>query len=181
MRLSRGILVRSVIVVSCISLATPAIASAGTDGSSPSPTIRDHLRDQGQYLQPLEPPGASAPWDWVGEAGIRSLVLLSPRRLPAPRKPASTKRRPNWDAIAQCESGGRWHYNGPSGFDGGLQFLPSTWTAVMKRMRPWWRTRYAWQATRKQQIAAAEYLIGPMRANPWTQWPYCWKFAWKPR
>jgi hypothetical protein len=49
----------------------------------------------------------------------------------------------------------------------------------MKRMHPWWRTRYAWQATRARQIAAAEYLIGPMRANPWRQWPYCWRFAWK--
>lgn len=36
---------------------------------------------------------------------------------------------------------------------------------------------YAWQATRVQQIAAAQYLIGPMGADPWTQWPYCWRFA----
>jgi hypothetical protein len=36
--------------------------------------------------------------------------------------------------------------------------------------------RYAWQATRRQQILAAEYLIGPMGANPWRQWPHCWRF-----
>ena len=34
-----------------------------------------------------------------------------------------------WVALANCESGGRWHYNGSSGFDGGLQFHPSTWAA----------------------------------------------------
>lgn len=82
----------------------------------------------------------------------------------------------NWDAIAQCESGGRWHYNGSSGYDGGLQFLPSTWTAVM-RASGYRFASYAWQATRVQQIAAAQYLIGPMGADPWTQWPYCWRFA----
>jgi hypothetical protein len=47
----------------------------------------------------------------------------------------------------------------------------------MRRMRPWWRTRYAYQATRLQQIVAAEYLIGPMGSNPWHQWPNCWRYG----
>jgi resuscitation-promoting factor RpfA len=75
-----------------------------------------------------------------------------------------------------CESSGRWHYNGSSGYDGGLQFLPSTWTSVMRASR-YGFSRYAWQATRVQQIVAAEYLIGPMGANPWRQWPSCWRFG----
>jgi hypothetical protein len=161
------------ILASCISLATPAAAS-----ESPGPSIRDDQRSQGLALQPAAASVTNPPWGWA-RTGIRSLVLLSPRYLSPPKKRPPAKPRPNWDAIARCESGGRWHYNGPSGFDGGLQFLPSTWTAVMKRMHPWWRTRYAWQATRARQIAAAEYLIGPMGANPWRQWPYCWRFAWK--
>jgi hypothetical protein len=106
---------------------------------------------------------------------VQILRSLNPR--PRPRRVARARWRANWDAIAQCESSGRWHYNGSSGFDGGLQFLPSTWTSVMRRMRPWWRTRYAYQATRLQQILAAEYLIGPMGASPWHQWPYCWRFG----
>jgi hypothetical protein len=47
----------------------------------------------------------------------------------------------------------------------------------MRSLKPWWRTLYAWQASRLQQIRAAEHLIGPMGANPWRQWPYCWRFA----
>ncbi len=36
---------------------------------------------------------------------------------------------PNWDAMAQCESGGNWAANTGNGFYGGLQFTPSTWTS----------------------------------------------------
>jgi Transglycosylase-like domain len=36
---------------------------------------------------------------------------------------------PNWDAIAQCESGGNWHINTGNNYHGGLQFLLSTWYA----------------------------------------------------
>src|SRR5215203_6041373 len=44
----------------------------------------------------------------------------------APANAASTA---TWDAIAQCESSGNWHINTGNGYYGGLQFLPSTWTA----------------------------------------------------
>ena len=33
----------------------------------------------------------------------------------------------NWDAIAQCESGGNWAINTGNGYYGGLQFSPATW------------------------------------------------------
>ena len=36
---------------------------------------------------------------------------------------------PNWDAIAQCESGGNWSANTGNGYYGGLQFSQSTWEA----------------------------------------------------
>src|SRR5262245_49057064 len=35
-----------------------------------------------------------------------------------------------WNAIARCESGGRWHLNTGNGFYGGLQFSLSTWLAM---------------------------------------------------
>ena len=35
----------------------------------------------------------------------------------------------NWDAIAQCESGGNWSTNTGNGHYGGLQFKPATWTS----------------------------------------------------
>ena len=36
----------------------------------------------------------------------------------------------NWDAIAQCESGGNWSISTGNGFYGGLQFTYSTWRSV---------------------------------------------------
>ena len=35
----------------------------------------------------------------------------------------------NWDAIAQCESGGNWSTNTGNGHYGGLQFKQATWAA----------------------------------------------------
>ena len=35
----------------------------------------------------------------------------------------------DWDAIAQCESGGNWSTNTGNGFYGGLQFKPATWAS----------------------------------------------------
>ena len=40
---------------------------------------------------------------------------------------ASAATTPNWDAIAQCESGGNWQANTGNGEYGGLQFKPATW------------------------------------------------------
>lgn len=38
--------------------------------------------------------------------------------------PTATARKVNWDAVAQCESGGDWSINTGNGYYGGLQFLP---------------------------------------------------------
>ena len=35
----------------------------------------------------------------------------------------------NWDAIAQCESGGNWNTNTGNGTYGGLQFKQATWSS----------------------------------------------------
>ena len=53
--------------------------------------------------------------------------LPPPPDAPAPDAPAPIKAYSvNWDAIAQCESGGNWEITG-NGFSGGLQFTASTW------------------------------------------------------
>jgi Transglycosylase-like domain len=91
---------------------------------------------------------------------------VPPRPNPAPPGPTthtvtSTSGR-NYQAMAQCESGGDWSYNGPSGFDGGLQFLPSTWIAAGGgEFAP-----YAYLATPQQQMIVADRL-------PLTAWPVC--------
>lgn len=53
--------------------------------------------------------------------------------------------QPKLRAIATCESGRRWSYNGSSGFDGGFQFSPSTWSSTGSRYA------YAWQAPAREQ------------------------------
>jgi hypothetical protein len=88
-------------------------------------------------------------------------VRLTPPTTVAPDLPPA---RTVWDDLARCESGEQWDYNGPSGYDGGLQFAPSTWRA----MDP--PTAYAWQATREQQITVAERLLD---VQGWGAWPGC--------
>ena len=71
-----------------------------------------------------------------------------------------------WDSIAQCESGGNWAINTGNGYQGGLQFSPSTWAG-------YGGTEYAAtadQATREQQIAIAERV---QAAQGWGAWPAC--------
>src|SRR5262252_3201159 len=34
-----------------------------------------------------------------------------------------------WDQVARCESGNNWSINTGNGFQGGLQFTPSTWSS----------------------------------------------------
>jgi Transglycosylase-like domain len=71
-----------------------------------------------------------------------------------------------WAALAECESGGDWSYNGSSGYDGGLQFDPGTWSSNAPAGYP----VYAWQASPAQQIAVAEIVLA---AAGWDQWPAC--------
>lgn len=76
---------------------------------------------------------------------------------PAPNGPYSV----DWDAIAQCESGGNWQLDGE--YDGGLQFHPDTWLAYGGGMF----ARYAWQASRVQQIAIAEKVLAGQGPSAW--------------
>ena len=72
----------------------------------------------------------------------------------------------NWDAIAQCESGGNWSINTGNGFYGGLQFQQSTW-------QEFGGLAYAARAdlaTREQQIAIAENVLAVQGIGAW---PVC--------
>ncbi|MFI7605915.1 transglycosylase family protein [Micromonospora sp. NPDC049366] len=76
----------------------------------------------------------------------------------------------NWDAIAQCESGGNWHINTGNGYYGGLQFSQSTW-------KGYGGTRYAARAdlaTRGEQIAVAEKVLDGQGIGAW---PTCGRKA----
>lgn len=75
----------------------------------------------------------------------------------------------DWDALAQCETGGAWQYpngyaaGGDNGFDGGLQFLPSTWNAYGGREF----AASASDATREQQIVVAERVLAAQGPGAW--------------
>lgn len=67
---------------------------------------------------------------------------------------------PNWDAIAQCESGGNWHANTGNGEYGGLQFKPSTWARYGGVGNPA-------AASREQQIAVANRVFAEEGVEAW--------------
>jgi peptidoglycan hydrolase CwlO-like protein len=92
------------------------------------------------------------------QAAAEAAVAAAPA--PVPNVPQSV----DWDAIAQCESGGNWALDGQ--YDGGLQFHPATWLGYGGGRY----ARYAWQATREQQIAIAERVLA---AQGPSAWPNC--------
>lgn len=66
----------------------------------------------------------------------------------------------NWDAIAQCESGGNWSINSGNGYYGGLQFSPATWAANGGVGSPA-------QASREEQIRVAENVLAKQGLGAW--------------
>src|SRR5262249_13884096 len=68
-----------------------------------------------------------------------------------PANPVVPNNGLNWDAVAQCESGGNWHINTGNGFYGGLQFDYTTWLGAGGGQY----AQRADLATREQQIAIA--------------------------
>jgi resuscitation-promoting factor RpfA len=71
-----------------------------------------------------------------------------------------------WDQVARCESGNNWSINTGNGFQGGLQFTPSTWSgAGGAEFAP-----AAHLASREQQIAVAERVLARQGRGAW---PVC--------
>ncbi len=80
---------------------------------------------------------------------------------------AGTASATDWDAIAQCESSGKWNTNTGNGFGGGLQFTDSTWHAFGGSGSPE-------DASREQQIQVAEKVKAGQGMGAW---PVCSKKA----
>jgi hypothetical protein len=66
----------------------------------------------------------------------------------------------NWDAVAQCESGGNWSTNTGNGTYGGLQFKPATWAANGGVGSPA-------TASRDEQIRVAENVAATQGLGAW--------------
>lgn len=69
----------------------------------------------------------------------------------------------NWNAIAQCESGGNWSINTGNNFFGGLQFTMGTWHANGGSGSPQ-------NASRDEQIRVAENTLHTQGIHAW---PVC--------
>ena len=69
----------------------------------------------------------------------------------------------NWDAVAECESGGNWKANTGNGHFGGLQFKPATWSSNGGTGSPAY-------ASRAEQIRVAENVL---RTQGVKAWPKC--------
>src|SRR4051812_50132083 len=66
----------------------------------------------------------------------------------------------NWDAVAQCESGGNWGTSTGNGYYGGLQFTQSTWEANGG-------SGSAAGASREQQIQVANNVLATQGIGAW--------------
>ncbi|OHV04109.1 transglycosylase family protein [Mycobacterium talmoniae] len=66
----------------------------------------------------------------------------------------------NWDAVAQCESGGNWSADTGNGFYGGLQFRESTW-------REFGGVGSPADAPRDEQIAVANRVLAVQGPEAW--------------
>ncbi|OAH14161.1 LysM peptidoglycan-binding domain-containing protein [Streptomyces jeddahensis] len=93
-------------------------------------------------------------------AGVTGVAIAAPLMTAGS---ASAATAAEWDAVAQCESGGNWSINTGNGYYGGLQFSASTWAA-------YGGTEYAAtadKATKEQQIAVAEKVLAGQGKGAW--------------
>ncbi|MEU6507300.1 transglycosylase family protein [Streptomyces sp. NPDC046942] len=99
----------------------------------------------------------------VALAGVTGAAVAAPLMAAGNASAATAS---EWDAVAQCESGGNWSINTGNGFYGGLQFTNSTWAA-------YGGTAYAARAdlaSKAQQIAVAEKVLAGQGKGAW---PVC--------
>ncbi|EMF24189.1 transglycosylase family protein [Streptomyces pseudogriseolus] len=99
----------------------------------------------------------------IAIAGVTGAAVAGPLMASGTASAATAS---EWDAVAQCESGGNWSINTGNGYYGGLQFSASTWAA-------YGGTQYAAtadQASKAQQIEIAEKVLAGQGKGAW---PVC--------
>ncbi|MGW7431936.1 transglycosylase family protein [Streptomyces sp. NPDC054861] len=96
----------------------------------------------------------------VALVGVAGVAVAAPLMTAGSASAATSS---EWDAVAQCESGGNWSINTGNGYYGGLQFSASTWAA-------YGGTAYAAsadQASKSQQIQVAEKVLAGQGKGAW--------------
>ncbi|MEV1049627.1 transglycosylase family protein [Streptomyces sp. NPDC049887] len=93
-------------------------------------------------------------------AGVAGAAIAAPLMASGTASAATAS---EWDAVAQCESGGNWSINTGNGYYGGLQFSASTWAA-------YGGTAFAStadKASKAQQIQIAEKVLAGQGKGAW--------------
>ena len=158
-------------VLICLILITSAIFSLAHEKEKPSPRLDI------QVLSTDLPPVKTRSWQTPTSAVVVTTVMPSTTTMAAHSHaaptPQHTKPAPvqdssprDWDAVAQCESGGNWSINTGNGYYGGLQFNLSTWRSNGGE-------GYPHEHSRETQIAVAEVLFSHRGAQPW---PHCGRY-----
>ncbi|MEU8977420.1 transglycosylase family protein [Streptomyces sp. NPDC048309] len=93
-------------------------------------------------------------------AGVTGVAIAAPLMAAGNASAATSS---EWDAVAQCESGGNWSINTGNGFYGGLQFSASTWAAYGGSAY----ASTADQASKSQQIAVGEKVLAAQGKGAW--------------
>ena len=91
---------------------------------------------------------------------ISALVVLGISLFIDPTTGVAYAEGMDWDAVAQCESGGNWRADTGNGFYGGLQFKQSTWDENGGVGNPA-------NASRDQQIAVANRVLATQGPGAW--------------
>ena len=142
----------------------PNVATAGSVPDVPPPPAPDAPAPAPVGFDPNVPPppapDAPAPAPVGFDAPPPPAPDAPPADAPAPVHRAFSV---NWDAIAQCESGGNWGITTGNGYSGGLQFTPSTWRANGGSGSPN-------GASRDEQIRVAENVLHSQGIGAW---PVC--------
>ncbi|WP_445159495.1 transglycosylase family protein [Mycobacterium sp. Dal123C01] len=146
--------------------APPAAAPAGFDPNVPPPPPAPDVApvDMPAGFDPNVPPPPPAPDAPPPPAPVGFDPNVPPPPGPdAPPPPPIRAYSVNWDAIAQCESGGNWGISTGNGFSGGLQFTSSTWRSNGGSGSPN-------GASRDEQIRVAENVLHSQGIGAW---PVC--------
>ncbi|MGV0044840.1 transglycosylase family protein [Mycobacterium colombiense] len=139
----------------------PNAPAAGPAPDAPPPPAPDAPPPPAPDAPP--PPAPDAPPPPAPDAPPPPAPDAPPPGPDVPPPPAHRAYSVNWDAIAQCESGGNWGISTGNGFSGGLQFTPSTWHANGGSGSPS-------GASREEQIRVAENVLHSQGIGAW---PVC--------
>jgi hypothetical protein len=93
----------------------------------------------------------------IARVALAGLAVGAPLALAAAPAQADSV---DWDAIAHCESGGKWNTNTGNSFYGGLQFTQGTWNANGGSGNPA-------GASREEQIRVAENVLKTQGIGAW--------------